>query len=80
MFDQVAQALSKTKEHRAFWLAMRALALHLAARYGDAGAAAGSRAALRAAATAGALSTFFTRLRLAETRLEGQARRARRRA
>ena len=73
MFDKVAQALSKTKEHRAFWLAMRALALHLAARYGDAGAAAGSRTALRAAATAGALSTFFTRLRLAEARLEGQA-------
>jgi hypothetical protein len=73
VFDQVAQALSKTKEHRAFWLAMRALALHLAARYGDAGAAAGSRAALRAAASAGALSTFFTRLRLAEARLEGQA-------
>ena len=39
-FDRVAQALSQTKEHRAFWLAMRALALHLAARYGDAGAAA----------------------------------------
>lgn len=73
VFDKVAQALSKTKEHRAFWLAMRTLALHLAARYGDAGATAGSRAALRAAATAGALSTFFTRLRLAEARLQGQA-------
>lgn len=73
VFDKVAQALSKTKEHRAFWLAMRALALYLAARYGDAGAAAGSRTALRAAASAGALSTFFTRLRLAEARLEGQA-------
>ena len=73
VFDRVAQALSKTKEHRAFWLAMRVLALHLAARYGDAGAAAGPVRRLRAAATAGALSTFFTRLRLAETRLEGQA-------
>ena len=51
---------------------MRALALHLAALYGDATAAADSRAALRAAATVGAVSTFFTRLRLAEARLEGR--------
>ena len=72
VFDRVAQALNKTKEHRAFWLAMRALALHIAARYGDARAAVESRTALRAAATVGALSTFFTRLRLAEARLEGQ--------
>jgi hypothetical protein len=73
VFDRVAHTLSKTKEHRAFWLAMRALALHLAARYGDAPAAVEARAALRAAATAGAVSTFFTRLHMAEARLEGQA-------
>lgn len=73
VFDRVAQALNKTKEHAAFWLAMRALALHLPAQYGDAGAAVEARAALRAAATAGALSTFFTRLRLSDARLEGQA-------
>lgn len=72
VFDRVARALRTTKEHQAFWLAMRALALHLAARYGDAAAAVEARAALRAAAGAGALSTFFTRLHLAEARLEGQ--------
>ena len=72
-FDRVAAALSDTTEHRAFWLAIRALALHLAARHGDTSARAGGRSALRAAATVGAVSTFFTRLRLAEARLEGAA-------
>ena len=72
LFDRVADALTMTREHRAFWLAMRALALHLAARFGNVGAATESRAALGAAATAGAVSTFFTRLRLADERLAGQ--------
>ncbi len=72
LFDRVAQALARTREHRAFWLAMRALALKRAADYGDPAAAVQMRAAIRAAATAGAVSTFFTRLRLAETRLQGR--------
>jgi len=73
LFDRVAEALAGGREHRAFWLAMRALALHLAARYGNTASATQSRAALRAAASAGAVSTFFTRLRLAEARLAGLA-------
>lgn len=71
LFDRVAQALAQTREHRAFWLAMRALALKRAADYGDQAAEAQARAALRAAASAGAVSAFFTRLRLAEARLQG---------
>jgi hypothetical protein len=71
LFDVVASRLAQTREHRAFWLAMRALALNLAARYGDATAEAGARAALRAAAATGATSTFFTRLRLADARIRG---------
>lgn len=70
--DRVAGELSQTQEHRAFWLALRALALKLAGDFGDHGAASQSRNALRAAATAGAQSTFFTRLRLAASRLEGE--------
>lgn len=73
LFDRVAQALAQAREHRAFWLAMRALALQRAADYGNHSALAEARAALRAAATAGAVSTFFTRLRLAEARLQGTA-------
>lgn len=73
LFDSVAARLAHAREHRAFWLAMRALALLLAARYGDVPAATEARAALRAAATAGAASTFFTRLRLAEARISGTA-------
>lgn len=71
--DEVARDLAQSPEHRAFWLALRALALKLAGDFGDAAAAAQSRAALRAAATAGARSTFFTRLRLAASRLAGEA-------
>jgi hypothetical protein len=71
--DRVARDLAQTREHRAFWLAMRALALKLAGDFGDAAAATQSRAALHAAATAGARSTFFTRLRLAGNRLAGEA-------
>jgi hypothetical protein len=73
LFNRIAQALAQTREHRAFWLAMRALALKLASDYGDQPAAAQCRAAMRAAATAGAMSTFFTRLRMAEGRLQGEA-------
>jgi O6-methylguanine-DNA--protein-cysteine methyltransferase len=71
LFDRVGQALAQTREHRAFWLAMRALALKRAADYGDHAAQTQMSAALRAAATAGAASTFFTRLRRAEARLQG---------
>jgi RAD3-like DEAD/DEAH box helicase len=71
LFDRVAAGLAQAREHRAFWLAMRALALQLAGGYGDQAAATEAVAALRAAATAGAVSTFFTRLRLAHSRLEG---------
>jgi hypothetical protein len=71
LFDRVALQLSQTPEHRAFWLAMRALALQLAGRYGDRASVVEAGAALQAAATAGATSTFFTRLRLAEARRRG---------
>lgn len=71
LFDRVAQGLGQAREHRAFWLAMRALALLRAAEYGDRAAEPQARAALRAAASTGALSTFFTRLRLAEARIQG---------
>jgi Helicase C-terminal domain len=73
LFDRVAQTLAQAREHRAFWLAMRALALGRAADYGNQAAVAEARAALRAAASAGAVSTFFTRLRLSEARLQGTA-------
>lgn len=66
--DRVASRLSHTREHRAFWLAMRALALRMAGAYGDESAARQFPTALKAAAAAGAASTFFTRLRLAEAR------------
>jgi hypothetical protein len=72
LFDRVASSLSDTREHRAFWLAQRALALQLAGNYGDQTAARDSIVALRAAATAGATSAFFTRLRLAESRRGGE--------
>jgi hypothetical protein len=71
--DRVARDLAQSTEHRAFWLALRALALKLAGDVGDAGAAGQSRIALNAAATAGARSTFFTRLRHSASRLGGEA-------
>lgn len=71
LFDRVAQSLAQAREHRAFWLVMRALALRRASDYGDQAAATQMRAAIRAAATAGGASTFFTRLRLADARLQG---------
>jgi hypothetical protein len=71
--DGVARDLAQTREHRAFWLALRALALKLAGDFGDTAAATQSRIALQAAATAGARSTFFTRLRLAASRLAGES-------
>ena len=64
LFDRVAQALGQQREHRAFWLAMRALALMRSAAYGDVAAQRQARAALRAASATGAISTFFTRLHL----------------
>lgn len=73
LFDKVASLVSQTREYRAFWLALRALALQLAGRYGDQASAVQADAALRAAAGAGAASTFFTRLRLSESRRRGQA-------
>jgi hypothetical protein len=72
LFDRVASKLSKAPEHRAFWLAMRALALQLAGQYGDRASTVQAGAALQAVATAGASSTFFTRLRLAEARRRGE--------
>jgi hypothetical protein len=73
LFDRVAQALAETREHRAFWLAMRALALKRWADYGDRAATTQMHAALRAAAAAGAVSTYFTRLRFAEARIQSGA-------
>lgn len=73
LFDRAAAASAMSAEYRSFWLAMRSLVLQEAAELGDASAATGSIAALRAAATAGAFSTFFTRLRLAESRRAGEA-------
>ncbi len=73
LFDRVALRLSNTSEHRAFWLAQRALALQLAGNYGNEVAQRDALVALRASATAGANSTFFTRLRLAETRRSGKS-------
>jgi Helicase C-terminal domain len=70
--DRVAAGLAASREHRAFWFAMRALALHLAAKYGDTAAAVESRKALRAAASVGGVNSFFTRVRLAENRLSGR--------
>lgn len=72
-FDGVAAKLGAHREHRAFWLAMRSLAFQLASRHGDRQAQQQARAALRAAASTGAASTFFTRLRLAEQRLTQEA-------
>ena len=73
LFDRVANALTEAREHRAFWLAMRALALQRLAEHGDQAASTEAAAALQAAASTGAVSTFFTRLRLAEARLQGEA-------
>jgi hypothetical protein len=73
IFDTVALDLGARPEHRAFWLAMRALALRLAGEFGDHAAAAEATRALAAASTAGAHSTFFTRLRHAQSRLAGRA-------
>ncbi len=71
LFDRIAAELAETREHRGFWLAMRALALQLAAGYANQAAAPEARAALRAAATVGGVNTFFTRFWLAESRREG---------
>jgi hypothetical protein len=71
-FDRVAASLAAKPEHRALWLAMRSMALQLAARYGDEAAGTEALVALRAAATAGARTTFFTRLRLSESRRAGR--------
>jgi hypothetical protein len=68
LFDDVAAQLGDHPEHRAFWLAFRALALQLLARFGDRAAGHEAEAALAAAATSGARNTFFTRLRLSASR------------
>lgn len=72
-FDDAAEAASMSAEYRSFWLAMRALALQEAGMLGDTSAPTIALTALRAAATAGATSTFFTRLRLSEHRRAGEA-------
>ena len=68
LFDDVAAQLGDHPEHRAFWLASRALALQLLARFGDRAAGHEAEAALADAATSGARNTFFTRLRLSASR------------
>jgi hypothetical protein len=73
LFDRAADASSLLPEYRAFWLAMRALSLKEAASFGDPAAEPQALAALRAAASSGASSTFFVRLRLAERRQAGVA-------
>ena len=70
-FDAAATQLNSRREHRAFWLALRSLALQLAGRHGDIASNEQAKAALRSAAATGASSTFFTRLRLSEQRLPG---------
>ncbi len=70
-FDGVALRLGARREHRALWLATRSLALQLAGRHGDRASQEQAKAALRSAATTGAASTFFTRLRLSEQQLHG---------
>jgi hypothetical protein len=72
LFDRAASAAQLAPEYRAFWLAMRSLALQEAARFGDKRSAPAAITALRAAATSGASSTFFVRLRLAEKRQAGE--------
>ncbi len=73
LFDRAADASRLRPEYRAFWLAMRGLALQEAANFGDPAARQPALDALRAAATSGASSTFFVRLRLAERRQAGEA-------
>lgn len=72
VFDDVVAPLAGKQEHRAFWLSMRALALQLAGRYGDRAATTEAQRALAAAASAGARTTFFTRLRLSASRRSGR--------
>lgn len=72
LFDEVAAELRETREYRAFWLAMRSLALQLAAEFlGDRAAATMAQTALQSAANVGATNTFFTRLRAAIARRQG---------
>jgi Helicase C-terminal domain len=70
-FDLVASKLGGNREYRAFWLAMRALSLKLAAGFGDEAAGRQAKQALEAAAASGGRSAFFTRLRLSGIRLSG---------
>ncbi len=61
-----------SREYKAFWIALRALALtRQAEAYGDAAAAVRARQALDAAVRVGATSTFFARLRAAIARADG---------
>jgi hypothetical protein len=72
VFDEVAAAVNDTREYRAFWLAMRALALQLAGELlGDRAAERMAQTALQSAANVGATNTFFTRLRAAIARQQG---------
>jgi hypothetical protein len=72
IFDRVVVPLAGKQEHRAFWLSMRALALQLAALYGDRAAGIEAQRSLVAAASAGSRTTFFTRLRLSTSRRSGR--------
>ena len=54
LFDRVVAGLSQSRELKAFWLALRALALLMEGQYGNGAASSEARAALRAAAATGA--------------------------
>lgn len=73
LFERVTDELSGRREHRAFWLSLRGLALQLRGSFGDRGAERQGLEMLEAAAMAGSATTFFTRLRLARGRKVGQA-------
>jgi len=66
-----------SREYKAFWISMRALALTLQERkYEDGAAGIQAREALRAAASVGATTVFFARLGAALARAEGRPRKA----
>jgi hypothetical protein len=75
LFDEVARDLSPSPEYRAYWLAMRALALRCAHQDGDRRAGREMRAAMAAAVKAGGMNTFFSRLKRSESRLKGRSSR-----
>lgn len=70
--DLVAELPDSSREYRAFWMSLRALALSLQERkYGDTAAGVDAREALRAAVRVGGHNTFFARQRAALARAGG---------